>query len=404
MGLSYNAHLCAARGEDHARRMMEEIGSGEGGVAAMVPKARYLQIKLKNVPVSRAMALKKVMVQVGADAAVSSGAYSGKAEATDVLLMGLADHINSAARLLGEGGEADLALASSLTELSARSERRRFIVPTPAGDLVLGDGPVLMGIINCTPDSFYDGGRHFAAEDAIGQGKKFLAGGVSILDVGGESTRPGSDPVSEEEELSRVLPVIEGLAAPGVMISIDTQKAGVARKAVEAGAAMINDVSALADPEMARVAADAGAALCLMHMLGTPRTMQKDPRYEDLFSEVIGYLSERMDRALAAGVAEDKIIVDPGIGFGKTLGHNLELIRDVWRLRTLGRPIMLAHSNKSFIGKTLGADIGERFAGTAAVTAAGVLGGAHIFRLHDPLGVKPYADMAWAVAYGHKDN
>jgi dihydropteroate synthase len=261
-----------------------------------------------------------------------------------------------------------------------------------------------MGIVNCTPDSFYDGGRHFDKDVAIKRCKELIHAGAGIVDVGGESTRPGSDPISEDEEKRRVLPVIEAIAADAdVMISIDTMKAEVARAAVEAGASIINDVSALADPEMAGVAAKTGAALVLMHMQGTPKTMQKGPVYADLFGEVIAYLRERMDKAVAAGVQKERIIVDPGIGFGKTAAHNLELIRDLWRLRSLGRPLLLGHSNKRYIGAVLGAEPDDRFEGTAASLVAGVLSGAHIIRVHDVPGMKRFADMAWAILSGGRD-
>jgi dihydropteroate synthase len=260
-----------------------------------------------------------------------------------------------------------------------------------------------MGILNVTPDSFYDGGKFNTLEAAVRRGRELAEAGAELLDVGGESTRPGAEAVSATEEIARVVPVIERLATEtGALISADTRKAAVARAAMAAGAAMINDVSALSDPEMGKVAADAGAALCLMHMQGAPKTMQDDPRYDDLFGEIIAFLRERMARARAAGVSEDRMLVDPGIGFGKTVAHNLELIRDLGRLSELGRPILLGPSNKSFIGKVLGAEPDDRGPGTAAAIVAGVLAGANILRVHDPAAMKPFRDMAWAIKMGEE--
>jgi len=245
-----------------------------------------------------------------------------------------------------------------------------------------------MGVVNVTPDSFSDGGRYLAADDALAQGLSLVREGAAIVDVGGESTRPGSDPVPADEELRRVLPVVEALAdRVGVPISIDTMKAEVARRALGAGAALINDVSALrADPEMVGVVAELGAPVCLMHMQGAPKTMQEDPHYDDVVDNVLQFLEERMAFALARGVAEDQLLLDPGIGFGKTVEHNLTLLRHLDRFVALGRPVVLGTSRKRFLGAILGSEPGERVIGTVATTVVGLLAGAHVFRVHD---VKP---------------
>ncbi len=245
----------------------------------------------------------------------------------------------------------------------------------------------IMGVVNVTPDSFSDGGRYLDAQAAIAHGLELETEGATILDVGGESTRPGAAPVSESEELRRVLPVIEGLIERGTRarISIDTSKAAVAARALEAGASLVNDVTALrGDPEMAGVVAQAGAGCCLMHMLGDPRTMQDDPHYEDVVGDIKAFLRERMGFAIQAGIAEARILLDPGIGFGKTLEHNLELLRRLSEFLDLGRPLVIGTSRKSFLGRLTGRDSpDDRVAGTVATNVLAYERGARVFRVHD---------------------
>ena len=242
----------------------------------------------------------------------------------------------------------------------------------------------LMGVINVTPDSFSDGGAFLEPESAIAQGKRLVAEGAEILDIGGESTRPGADPVSEDEELWRVVPVLEGLREAGVALSIDTMKPGVARTALDNGATIVNDVSAFRfAPEMAGLVADAGVGCCLMHMLGEPRTMQLNPTYDDVVSDVKAFLEERLAFAVGEGVAEEKVWLDPGIGFGKTIDHNLEILRRLDELVAIGRPIVIGTSRKSFLGKLTGRDVAERLAGTIATNVLALERGATIFRVHD---------------------
>jgi dihydropteroate synthase len=263
-----------------------------------------------------------------------------------------------------------------------------------------------MGVINATPDSFSDGGVFLDADAAVAHALRLAHEGADILDVGGESTRPGAEPVAVEEELLRVLPVIEGIAralALGPQISIDTTKAAVAREALAVGATLVNDVSALrADPDMAATIADAGADCCLMHMRGEPRTMQDDPRYGDVVEEVGAFLRERREYALTAGISAGRILLDPGIGFGKTTEHNLELLRRLDELCELGAPVAIGTSRKAFIGR-LTADArglservaaSERLAGTIATNVLALERGASVFRVHD---VAPVVD-ALAIA------
>ena len=257
--------------------------------------------------------------------------------------------------------------------------------------------PLLMGIVNVTPDSFSDGGLFLDAGSAVEHGRRLAREGAAILDVGGESTRPGAEPVPEEEELRRVVPVVEQLAADrDARVSVDTTKTAVARAALAAGATIVNDVSAFRfDPGLAALVAESGAGCCLMHMLGEPRTMQADPRYEDVVSEVKAFLEERLAFAVAEGVPEERVWLDPGIGFGKTVEHNLELLRRLDELVAIGRPVVVGTSRKSFLGKLAGGrDEGERLPGTIATNVLALERGASVFRVHD---VAPNAD-ALAVA------
>jgi dihydropteroate synthase len=241
-----------------------------------------------------------------------------------------------------------------------------------------------MGVVNVTPDSFSDGGEFLAAGDAIAHGERLVAEGAQILDIGGESTRPGAEPVGAEEELGRVLPVIEGLAGGEAEVSIDTTKVEVARGALAAGATIVNDVSAFRfEPELAALVAETGSDCCLMHMLGEPRTMQQDPRYDDVVSDVRAFLEERLAFAVGEGVPEERVWLDPGIGFGKTLEHNLELLRRLDEIVAIGRPVVIGTSRKSFIGKLTGRGEKERLAGTIATNVLALERGARIFRVHD---------------------
>ena len=263
-----------------------------------------------------------------------------------------------------------------------------------------------MGIVNVTPDSFSDGGRFVDPEVALAHCRALVAEGADILDVGGESTRPGAAPVDGQEELARVLPLLERLAAAAEIaaeVSIDTSKAAVARAAIAAGAGIVNDVTALrGDPEMAAVVADSGVGCCLMHMLGEPRTMQREPRYRDVVDDVKAFLEERLRFAVSAGIAEEQIVLDPGIGFGKTVAHNLELLQRLGELLSLGRPLLVGPSRKSFLGALAARARGDqqpvateaRLPGTIASCVLALERGARLFRVHD---VAPVGD-ALAVA------
>jgi dihydropteroate synthase len=258
--------------------------------------------------------------------------------------------------------------------------------------------PKIMGIVNVTPDSFSDGGEFLDAGRAIAHGRQLATEGADVLDIGGESTRPGAEAVDADEELRRVVPVVEALAGDGLTISIDTSKVPVAAAALDAGAAMVNDVTALrAEPELAGLCAERGAEVVLMHMLGDPRTMQEDPTYDDVVDDVRAFLAERIDFATAEGVDENRIWVDPGIGFGKTVEHNLELHRRLGELVELGRPITFGSSRKSFIGKLTGAEVDRRLGGTIASNVIAWANGAGMLRVHEVAPMQQALTVAEAI-------
>jgi dihydropteroate synthase len=244
--------------------------------------------------------------------------------------------------------------------------------------------PIVMGVVNVTPDSFSDGGEWLDPDAAVAHGRDLVAQGAAILDIGGESTRPGAEPVTATEELRRVVPVLEGLAGAGARLSIDTSKAAVAAAALDAGATFVNDVTALrGDPAMAALVAERGCDVCLMHMLGEPRTMQRDPRYADVVDDVKAFLARRLELAVAAGIAEGHVWLDPGIGFGKTVDHNLELLARLDEIVALGRPVVVGTSRKSFLGVITGRAAGERVPATIATNVLALARGARVFRVHD---------------------
>jgi dihydropteroate synthase len=268
--------------------------------------------------------------------------------------------------------------------------------------LELDSRTLVMGVLNITPDSFYDGGRYQKFNDAVAQALRMVEEGADIIDVGGESTRPFSKPLPVDEELKRVIPVIETLSGEiDPPISIDTYKSEVAIRALEAGAAMVNDISAMRfDPAIGGVVAAAGVPIVLMHMKGTPRDMQSNPTYEDLLGEIIEFLQEATDKAVSMGIRRELIIIDPGIGFGKSFDDNLVILRDLGRFSSLGYPILVGTSNKAFIGHVLGSPVESRDTGTVATIAAAVMNGAHIIRAHNVRAAKETATIIDAIKAG----
>jgi dihydropteroate synthase len=268
--------------------------------------------------------------------------------------------------------------------------------------LALDSKTSIMGILNVTPDSFFDGGVHLRLNDAVKSGLNMAMEGADIIDVGGESTRPFSDPLPLDEELGRVIPVIKALGREvDVPISIDTYKSEVARQALEAGATMVNDISALRfDPAMGLLVAEAGVPIVLMHMKGTPKNMQVKPVYKDLLGEIVGFLSSAVEQAVGIGIKRELIIIDPGIGFGKSFDDNLKIIRELHTFSSLGQPVLVGTSNKAFIGHVLGLPLESRETGTMATIAAAVMNGADIVRVHNVKAAKETVCMIDAIASG----
>jgi dihydropteroate synthase len=280
---------------------------------------------------------------------------------------------------------------------------RRLV--TRHGTVEMERRSAIMGVLNVTPDSFYDGGRRSSPSKAIADGVELAAAGADIIDIGGESTRPGARAVSEEEELDRILPVVRGLRqAVPIPISIDTYKANVARAALAEGADIVNDISALRfDPAMAVLVAQEKVPVVLMHMQGTPRTMQVEPCYEDVLREVKDFLAAQVRQGLGSGILPERIIIDPGIGFGKTLEHNLCLLRGLPELSSLGQPLLVGASRKAFIGRILNLTPDERLEGSLAAAVAAVLAGANIIRTHDVKETRRAVNIADAIRYGMGD-
>ena len=282
------------------------------------------------------------------------------------------------------------------------SPRRGMLLHLKNRDIDLEKKVVVMGILNLTPDSFYDGGRYTRETQALRGVEQMIEEGADIIDVGGESVRPGAEPISLDEELSRVIPVIEKVRRLfPITISIDTYKAEVARQAIEEGADMVNDISGLQfDPDLRKIVARYGVPVILMHIKGTPKNMQDNPRYHSLMKEIISYLRKSIKLAEEAGVDPARIIVDPGIGFGKTTAHNLEILRRLEELKVLGKPILVGLSRKSFIGNVLGLPQEERLEGGLAATSIAILGGARIVRTHDVKPSRRAVDMVQAILGG----
>jgi dihydropteroate synthase len=283
--------------------------------------------------------------------------------------------------------------------LKELNQRKGYLLEIGQRVLDLSSRTHLMGVLNVTPDSFSDGGRFFKLEEAVKQGLKLAEEGADIIDVGGESTRPGSEPVAIEEELRRVIPVIEQLTKMiQVSISIDTYKSRVAKEALDSGALMVNDISGLRfDPEMKKVIAEYDVPVVLMHIKGTPKNMQESPKYKNLLEEIKSYLNESISIAEKAEIDENKIIIDPGIGFGKTLNDNLKILKNLREFKSFDRPVMIGVSRKSFIGKILDLPTDERLEGSLALMAVAIMNGANILRVHDVKESKRVAKLVDAI-------
>jgi len=368
-----------------AERELLLIGSDKSGVSLMAPKAVSRVIKLKGIKPTAANIIKQEMLSFGGEAATAYGAINQSIDLTDLLIFGTLKQLYLLVEKLKahQFGLPKIAQEINLVLSNYASAPRQLKIGKTTLDFGLRTH--IMGILNVTPDSFSDGGKFAQVDAAVAHAKQMLSDGADIIDIGGESTRPGSEKVSALEEKKRVIPVIERLAGEtSALISIDTTKAEVARAALLAGAAMVNDISGLRfDPKMPQVVAEFKVPLCLTHCMGNPQNMQQNPCYSDLMGEIINYLQEGLAIAKGAGILHEQIIIDPGIGFGKTVFHNLEILAKLRELTVLGCPILVGPSRKSVIGKVLDLPTDQRLEGTAAAVAISIANSANLIRVHD---------------------
>jgi len=415
---SFNTRVLYLDSLERLQGEIEKIGADPAGVKIMAPKGLFRVIKLEDVGYAAANILKQEMLALGAEAAIAGDIYFGEREGSDVLLLGtLRCYRRLIPKLRAQPLPTLQAVADAVTEALERCAgpglraRARGAMEIGGRLFEWGQRTYVMGIINVTPDSF--SGDGLAAEEdvleaALAQAERFVADGAHIFDVGGESTRPGSEPTSTEDELERVIPVIERLAEKFELpISVDTYKAEVARQALDAGAGLVNDVWGLRmDPALAGLVAERGVPVVVMHNRSEPKKAVQKERlggryegmeYEDLMADVVRELRESVQLALDAGVARERIIVDPGLGFGKTVGQNLELMHRLSELEVLGCPILVGPSRKSFVGYTLDLPMEERVEGTAATVSLCIARGADIVRVHDVREMARVARMSDAI-------
>jgi len=384
--LRFNPRLLEVKDIREAYARLDEVGPSERGRSIMAPKMVHRVVRVDGLDPRAANVLKQNMLSIGGEVSLPREALSPREEKVSAIISGTLKHYRLLISRLKEQPFGLKVLAEELEEVlrPAYGEERRVLV-LGGREYPLHERTLVMGVVNVTPDSFSDGGKYYQKESALSHALRLVEEGADILDIGGESTRPGSDFISLDEELRRVMPVVEELAEKaGVPISIDTTKAEVARRALDAGCSMVNDISAMRlDPGMLPLVVERDVPFCLMHMQGMPKDMQVNPSYRDVVGEIAGFLRERAEAAVEAGARRENIIVDPGIGFGKNLDHNLEILRRLREFRSLGYHLLLGTSRKSFIGMILDLPVEERLEGTAASVAWGVANGADIVRVHD---------------------
>ena len=384
--MRYSLRLISSRSRSTIEEHLGRAGVDPEGIRIMKSKAEGLIVRVDGVSAAAANIIKQQLLSIGGDAAVHREVIKGEPEASTVYIFTDKRRIPALTERLSHQPFGLAELAEGIAGLVERAENPPRSIGLPGGKSVdLSSGPVVMGILNVTPDSFSDGGEFLDPSRAVDRALEMIEQGAGIIDIGGESSRPGSRELQVEEELSRVAPILEGLdGRTDVPISIDTRKAGVAEAAIGLGASIINDISGLThDPAMMETAARSGAAVVVMHMQGTPETMQDDPYYDDAVTEIMDWLASRADDLISSGVSREKIIIDPGIGFGKRLIDNLALFRGIGDFRGLGFPLMIGHSRKSFIGILTGRDPVDRLWGGFAALGASLDGGAQLVRVHD---------------------
>ncbi len=361
---------------------MEKIGVSPEGIEIMSKKSNFLKIRIDNIPLKGALILKQESLAVGMDCSLPYCAASLSCDSMSAILFGTEKQFKILIEKMKNQPFKGKIIAEEVEECIKNYRKKEYKII--ARDSKIKIPPVkIMGVLNITPDSFSDGGKFLNVDRAVEHVREMVRDGADIIDVGGESSRPFSEPVSEEEEMRRIIPVIEELNDLKIPISVDTYKPRVAEEALKRGANIVNDIFALRREGMAEVIRDYDSAVILMHMKGEPRNMQLNPDYEDVISEIYGFLKERVEFARKKGIEEDKIIIDPGIGFGKRVEDNLKIIRNLNTFKSLGYPILIGTSRKSFIGKILNLDINERLEGTIASNIVAVMNGASIIRIHD---------------------
>ncbi len=376
-------------------RELRKIGVDPEGIKIMAPKATLRLTKISGLGAPSAHIIKQTMLSIGGDAAVSYGSLTIREATTDVLVIGTESHYQKLIEKLKAQPLNLKEVSRQMEEALSSLEKRYFRLRCGEHTLEMGERTLVMGVVNVTPDSFSDGGAWLETGEAVERCLQLVEEGADIVDVGAESSRPGAEPVSEEEELGRIMPVLERICGKmDAPVSIDTVKPRVAEKALSAGATIVNNISGLRNPDMVSVVADGGAAVIVMHMKGTPRTMQENPHYDDLMGEIIGFLGERVGFAVANGVDEERILVDPGIGFGKSADDNYRIIDRLEELRCLGQAIVVGPSRKSFIGTVLKAGPRDRVFGTAAAVAWCIASGADVVRVHDVKQMKEVVAIA----------
>ncbi|MDP3143085.1 MAG: dihydropteroate synthase [Candidatus Omnitrophota bacterium] len=380
---------------------IRETGCDPAGCRIMSSKGLSLVVKIKDLNCWQANILKQEMLSLNGDVAVAKGAITGKLKKTDCIIMGNLSQISRLIEKLKYQPPSLNKIAQQLKEAVENSQKDTFTLKAGRFNLGLGKRTLIMGVVNVTADSFSGDGLLTKGKDcAIPYAEKLIRDGADILDIGGESTRPGARAISSKEEIKRVIPLIKYLSKRiRIPISVDTYKSEVAKAALGSGAVIVNDIMGLKpkDPMLKVLKSFPGVPVVVMHIKGKPRTMQKNPVYKDLMFEIIENLAQSIDAGMQVGISKERFIVDPGIGFGKALGHNLEIIRRLSELKILGRPILIGTSRKSFIGKILHKREGERIFGTAASVACAIANGAKIVRVHDVLAMKEVVKLSDAI-------
>jgi dihydropteroate synthase len=382
---NYCARVINLENIDEAKRELKDIGVYEGELREMAEKAVFRNLKIKNLDIRSANILSQMALSLGASVSVTKEFFDLNIGKSDIIISANLSQYNKLYHKLIKNRLDLSTVAEEIKDVLVKYDRKITPVVIGGQEFDFENKSYVMGILNITPDSFSDGGKNSCIDEAVKNAKMMVEHGAHIIDIGGESSRPGAEYVPVDNELERVLPVLERLVKEiDVPISIDTYKAEVARECLKLGAHIINDISGLkADSDMAKVISDAGAYCILMHMQGTPKTMQSNPKYDDLIDDLIYELKKSIVIAKNAGVESEKIILDPGIGFGKTFDHNLEILNRMDEFKSLGKPILIGASRKKFIGDILSSEVGDRLEGSLAVATISAYKGAAILRVHD---------------------